>query len=144
MALIVNRDMDVSEKRIILNANFGALATGTSAPIGIVPFPAQVKGIFEGALGLSGSPTHQVVIHRFIPGAGQTVITGLANALALTAFGTSGLQSASLVGSSILLQAGDILSLSTGGANSAANASTVQVVIEALQDQIQWQTVSNS
>lgn len=134
MARIVNRDLDQSERKLVIQSKIAPTVTGGTYQIGVVPFAAQVLGGYEAALGLSGAPTSQIKVQRFIPGTGVTVITGIFNALTLTAYGTSGLQGHSLVGASFLLMPKDLLFCETGGTNAAVNSTAIAVVIQALED----------
>lgn len=134
MSKIVNRDLDQSERKLVIQNKVSPTVTGASYHIGVVPFPAQVLAGWEAAFGLSGAPTGQIQVHRFIVGTGVTIITGIFTASAPSAFGTSGLFGHSLVGASFLLQPKDVLTYVTGGANTALAETTVAVVIQALQD----------
>jgi hypothetical protein len=93
-------------------------------------------GVSAIAVGISGSPTSQLAVERFVVGAGLTVFA-LGGALTHTAIGTSGAQGFSLpaAGNSLLsLAAGDLLTVQTGGANTAAKVLHVTAVVKALQD----------
>jgi hypothetical protein len=91
-----------------------------------------------GVFGVSGAPSVQLNVDRFIAGVGFTTIilaTGTSNTPA--AFGTSGVSSAVLAtaGSTLRnLLANDVLVLTTGGTNAAANAIVGAVVIRPIQD----------
>lgn len=136
---LVNRDKDVSEQQLEWHLPIAtAIATGLTLPVARVPYSAQaVQAHFE-AVGISGSPTVNLEVHRFIVGTGITQISGLMQAsITLQALGTSGPQAASLAvsGSSLLnLQQGDVLVWKSGGANSSVNAASVTIVVKALQD----------
>lgn len=134
---VTNRSLDASEQRKVLGAAYGAVATGATLHACIVPFNSTLEGIRVAAEGLSGAPTYAMRIQRFIAGAGITAIAGGATTLTATAFGTSGLQSMVLAaaGSTLLnLLAGDIITLTSGGANTAATNLSVSVVVKATQD----------
>lgn len=133
---IVNRDLDVSEQKLVLNAAIGLATTGTSLPVAVVPYPGIIRNIQVAALGLSGSPSWTFQIHRFIPGTGFTAIA-CAGALTVANYGTSGIQGVSLVASgSTLLNviANDVISIATATANTASLYSAVSVAIQATQD----------
>ena len=135
MAKIVNRDLDGSEQQKIISVSARNTVTGTSQPLGLVAFPCQVIAAREAAYGVSGSPTHRIDVTRFIVGTGITVITTLFNVTPVTAFGTSGAYGMSLVGGgSLFLQAGDLLSLTPGGAGSAVIQTNIDIVVQAIQD----------
>lgn len=145
MAKIVNRDLDSSQQKDVLQAVARNTVTGTSQMLAVVPYPAQCLGAWEAAVGISGSPTHRIDVMRFIVGTGVTVITGLFNVTPATAVGTSGVFGMSLIGgSSFLLQTNDVLFLTPAGANSAVVQSNINIVIAAIQDIKQTHGLSNS
>ncbi len=135
---IVNRTLDSSEQRKDIVMSYGAIATGVTSVIAIVPWPCVLEKAQFAAFGVSGSPTATIVVQRFITGTGFTAIS-LSGANALPAFGTSGVIAvgASLLatGSTLLqLQANDVLSLLSGGANSAVTNLGIGVVLRPIQD----------
>ena len=103
----------------------------------VIPYPATLDGVRVAAAGISGTPTYDLRVLRFIAGAGVTTIAGGATTLTGVAVGTSGIQSMVLAssGSTLLnLLAGDMITLTSGGANSAVTGLNVSVVVKALQD----------
>lgn len=134
---ITNRAKDSSEQREVFEAHYALTATGVTIPVCVVPFASTLDAVRVAAHGLSGSPTYQLAVNRFITGAGLTTMTAAATLLTATAFGTSGLQSVVLAasGSSFLnLMAGDVVFMASGAANTAVNSISVAVVLKALQD----------
>lgn len=135
---IVNRSLDTSEQKFIVDATFRDTTTGQSAfAICRVPFAAQLVQGHAMAIGISGTPASQLKVHRFIVGSGYTnfVVGGACTHSA--AFGTSGFQTFSLPasGSSLLdLTAGDVLAIDTSGTNAAAKVLSVSFVLQATQD----------
>lgn len=147
---IVNRAKDVSEQKDVISVKLGALVTGTSHLACALPSPGILAAIDVAADGVSGAPTWQFNLLRFIPGAGQTAIAVGVSTLAVVAYGTSGIQQ--VAGSSMggypsalpalapqsstlaIVQAGDLLQIVTGGANTAVNSSVVSVVVKKTQD----------
>lgn len=141
-----NRDKDVSEQKqsytVTKSGSLGGttlsiFTTAATCQIMVVPYPAELKALSVSAQGCSGALNGQVKIHRFIPGAGVTYITGIGASLTIPEFGTSGSLSASLVasGSTILnLLSGDILFFHAGVANTAAESVTFGITLKALQD----------
>jgi hypothetical protein len=142
---LVNRDKDVSEQKEVLQAHLGAVVTGASIMSVMIPYPAILDAIDVAAQGVSGLPTWQFNILRFA--GGLTAIAVGVSTLAVQTLGTSGVQQVagfSAVGvlpalapqSSTLavLQAGDVISIVSGGANSAVGESVVAVVIKKTQD----------
>lgn len=135
---IVNRDLDASQQKEVLSFNQVAdIATGVTVQAVQVAYPASLLGIQVAASGVSGTPTYSFGIGRFIVGSGYTFITGGATTITARNMGASGPVAASLAsaGSSLLqLQAGDVLTLVSGGSNSAVKQLSVAFVIQALQD----------
>jgi len=134
---IVNRDLDASQQNYVVDvvAN-GVLGTGASVVACIVPSPGQLLEFKVTGAGLSGTPTYNVEIQRWTS-AGLTVINpGSAITLPI-AFGVSGpaLGATYAANSSLAaLQAGDLLSIKTGGANTAVLNLAAAFVIKATQD----------
>lgn len=134
---ITNRALDASEQRKNFAASYTAVATGTTLLALTVPFNSTLEAIKVSAQGLSGSPTYDLRVWRFIVGTGVTTIAGGATTLTAVAMGTSGPQSMVLAasGSSFLnLLSGDVLTLTSGGANTAVTGLAVGVCIKAIQD----------
>lgn len=135
---IVNRDLDSSQQVL----NFGAVvptATGLSGAVTgqnicFVPCAAQFVGGGIAAKGLSGSPNVSLWVSRFIAGTGHTNIC-IGASLVLNTFGVSGGQTFAAVTSGITaMQAGDVISLVNGAANTGADYVCVTLAIKALQD----------
>lgn len=160
---VFNRSKDVSEQRerfyIPMNGNVG-IATGTSTwtgviPTGvtmtamIVPYPCTIDEAQISAWGLSGTPQYTLAVNRFIAGTGFTtwnIAQGTSNTPAAYgtsgagAFGTSTLGWSGMVflnaaGSTLNnLVANDLLTVTTGGANTAAVSVCVGIVLKPIQD----------
>lgn len=143
---IVNRDLDSSQQQNVLSRTIDrSLSAGASANIvtpgvqtGItyvvanVPYPSQLSAGAVGSYGVSGSLVLSLWLYRFAGGFTSIV---LGQTLAVTAYGTSGMQGLSIIGgSSYLLQQGDQLAVYAQGSGAAADQATVSVVIKALQD----------
>lgn len=142
---IQNRDNGLSQQREVLSlAPRGAsfIATSASYALGIIPYPCAVQAAFFAAYGLSGSPQYMVRAQRWL-GTGVTVIDlGISNITVAIAPGISGgaqgWSGLRTLGSSLLLlQAGDILSLVSSGANTAAADVAVSLVVQKVQDIVQ-------
>ena len=143
---IVARDLDVSERKFVLEFKTSKLMngattipTGATLLVGIVRFPAEIQSIVIYGQGNSGVPAMVPDILRFIPGAGFTAITGLVagSTILLPNYGTSGAVSASLVAAgSTLLQclAGDVIQVRVAGTNTATTDLDIMVVVKKLQD----------
>lgn len=131
---IVNRDLDSSQQVV----NFSELVQNTTvgSSYGLVVVPCQMQLVGAGVIskGLSGAPNLSLWIERFIAGSGYTAIN-VGASLVAQAFGTSGGQTFNCAsGVTWQLQAGDVVSLATAGANTAALSHTVTLALKALQD----------
>lgn len=134
---IVNRNFSGSEQREVWHDNTGVLATSVTRPFYIAPFNCALEQIKVAATGISGSPTWQFSIDRFITGVGLTTISTFATLLSVQAMGTSGVQSVVLAsaGSTLLqMQSGDMLKYVSSGSNSAVTAASITAVVQVLQD----------
>lgn len=144
---IVNRDLDPSQQSIVVeqtvyggvavSASLGlftpGVATGRTYVIAEVPGPMQLVAAQAAAFGVSGSPAHSLWVYRF--SGGFTSLGAIGQTLAVQGYGTSGAQAFSLfAGTSILLQAGDLIALYTQGSNAAVDSVTVSLVLKATQD----------
>ena len=138
---IVNRDLDSSLQKLVVNCNWGGaltacVGTGATLVAHVVPFPSTLKAVEASIMGISGSPVVNIEVHRMTSG-GYTQIAGGMTNLALQVIGTSGPQAGVLAaaGSSFLaLTTNDVLVVKTSGANSAVNYLNVQFVLQSLQD----------
>ena len=138
---ITNRTLDVSEEQVQIQAAYQTVATGVTMLAAMIPYPAILKQVKVAAQGISGSPTYNLRVWRFIVGTGVTTIAGGATTLAGVALGTSGIQSMALAaeGSTLLtLLAGDVITLTSAGSNAAVSGIDVACVIQATQDIKSW------
>jgi len=138
---ICNRDLGFSEQEKLLGDAYGALATGVTVPVATVPWPCTIQSAKVAAFGISGTPTVALTIQRFIVGSGVTSYLGGFTTLTMQAAGTSGVQSvvtAAAGSTALLLQTGDVIMATTGGANSAVTGLQVSVVVQATQDIRSW------
>ena len=132
---IVNRDLDSSEQKRVVNIKLGGTVTGSTYLLHVVPSQSRLVAAVQAAEGISGSPVHSLWLYRFNAGAGLTNIV-LGSTIPVTAYGTSGAAtfSVSAAGMTNPLQAGDALVLFVQGANSAVSGCAVGLAIQALQD----------
>ncbi len=131
---INNRSFDPSEQREVKTAAIGAVTNAGVYQAYVCPRPQLVEQIKVGSLGISGAPTVNLQVQRFITGTGATLIGALTATLTLAALGTSGLQTVTYQ-ASLVLAAGDVLHLTGGGGSGAAMADvTVTTVVKNLQD----------
>lgn len=132
---IQNRSLEDEQKKELHCSLIRETTTAESDIIFHAPHPMTVDSAKLSAVGLSGSPTAQLQIQRFVTGAGQTTIA-LGPAVSLVAVGTSGPQSFSF--SSTALQAGDQIVATHAGANAAAAQLAIALVVEATEDIKSW------
>jgi hypothetical protein len=132
---IVNRNKDVSEQLEVVRATAETTVTGKASLVGRMPYAATIVRGSLSAVGLSGSPTAQFAIRRFVTGAGETLIP-LGAALALVATSTSGPQSYTF--SATALIAGDMIAVSHAGTNAGVEQLGVAVVVQAIQSIKSW------
>jgi len=138
---IVNRDLDSSSQRVVINSSHGFAAgvvgTGVTLTCALVPWPSTLDAVRVGAFGLSGAPAVALSVNRLIVGTGFTTMTLGMTSLTVPAFGTSGMGSGVLAASGnslLVLQAGDLLCLTTSGAATAAIGYVASFVLKATQD----------
>lgn len=130
---IVNRDLDASQQRDILSTKLGTVVTGASAMLVPVGWPCTLQGYFAGGLGLSGNPTIQLQVIRNVSAGLTTLNIGTGGTL--LAFGTSGINLHGYSGGvSFALLKDDLLSITTGTANTASLASMHAFVVQRAQD----------
>jgi len=138
---IVNRDLDSSEKKIVVNCSYRAVATGQTITAFVVPCAAELETVRSACQGLSGSPIISLYKGAFVAGAGLTMTAVGVSGIALAAVGTSGIQGASILpasgSTSIQFSAGDVVFLNTTGSNAAADSLSVVLVLKKLQDIVQ-------
>ena len=132
---IVNRSKDSTEQYELRNMNLKNTVTAKSDAVVHMPFPGTIIRGRLSAVGLSGTPTAQLAIKRFVTGAGETLIP-LGAALTLQAVSTSGPQAYTF--STTSLQAGDCIVCTHAGTNAATEQLNVALVIQATQDIRSW------
>lgn len=152
---IFNRTLDSSEQRKTIptvvsvpNGTSHIIPTGVTSIIATIPFNCVLDEAQMVALGVSGSPTVQLTVNRFIAGTGLStfiVATGTSNipasygtsgagAFGTSLFGTSGMILAASGSTLLNLLANDVIVLSFGGANSAVNDLCINLVVRPIQD----------
>lgn len=111
------------------------VAVGNTLMIAVAPFPAQVAALQVIGFGLSGTPAMNLDVTRY-NAAGVTTITGVISAYTVLG-ATISAQAGATVSSGaslVQLQANDVISLRSSGANTAATSLAVTLVLQALQD----------
>ncbi len=138
---IVNRALDSSQQELEFYSTYGAFSTGASnapavVPIAMIPYASNLVAARVSATGLSGAPTLDLSITRFIVGSGSTSYLGGFTTLTFVGIGTSGMQSVTIAaaGSTALsLFAGDVIYGSVAGQDSAISRMSVSIVVKATQ-----------
>lgn len=131
---IVNRDLDVSQQPKVIHTTIGALATGITTLVALVPNACAVVSAGLKAFGLSGSPQYSLNVLRATTN-GPTLI-----GLGMTLTGVGGLSAAAQnftligAGASVPLQMGDVLMLNSGVSNTAVTGLILTTVLQPLQD----------
>jgi hypothetical protein len=137
---IINRTQDISEQKDLIAGSFLNVGTGATVLIHKAPRAQVITDAKCSTVGISGAPTLQLALERFVVGAGLTHIS-IGGALTAANLSTSGSQTFSLpaTGSSLLnLAAGDVLCMVSGAANAAAVQYMVDVVVQNVQDIKTW------
>lgn len=132
---IINRTFEASEQQRDISRNIEDTVTSTSDQFYHAPHALEIQSAVACAEGISGSPTAQLQIQRFVTGEGETQIA-LGPALSLQSVGTSGPQSFSF--SSTALQAGDQVVVAHAGSNAAVDQLQISLVVKATQDIKSW------
>lgn len=143
---IVNRDLDPSQQKdVVVYCSNGAVATGVTKFISVVPYPAVLQSLAAAAHGVSNAMQVAFNLERFTS-AGVTVIPlGISN-LVLQNFSVSGalgFSGLAAAGSTLLnLQYGDVLSMTTSVANGNALDLSLELVLKKVQDIVSMNQVS--
>lgn len=130
---IVNRDLAPSQQVRVVDRNFGLVATGVTAMVCIAEAPCQVFAGGLKAYGLSGSPVWSFSILRSTAGL-TTLGLGATVTLVDGASLVQGISFSLGSTSSLFLQTGDQLIVTTGVANTAALQAQVNVCLKFTQD----------
>jgi hypothetical protein len=133
---IINRSLDSSEQQWLAFQNLNVTVTGKSDAVVQVPQAGTIISTKLAGVGLSGTPTAQMAIRRFVTGAGQTLIP-VGPALTVLASSTSGPQSYSY-SLTVNLLAGDTVCVTHGGTNAGLEQLNASMVIQAVQDIKTW------
>lgn len=145
---IVNRTNDATEQRKSFDLIAAATATGVTLTVGLVPWPCVLDVAQLAIWGASGAPSFALAVNRFIAGTGFTTIvlaTGTSNipaefgtsgpgAFGASLFGASGMVIAAAGSTLLNLLQNDLLTLTTGVANTAVKGLAVSVALRPIQD----------
>lgn len=130
---IVNRDLDPSQQPRVLHTIVGALATGITTLIALVPNSSQLVAAGLKAFGLSGSPVYSLNVLRATAD-GPTLI-GLGATVTAVGGLSAAVQGFSItLGATVPLQRGDLIILQSGAANTAVTGLALTTVFKPLQD----------
>lgn len=132
---IVNRTLDSTEQTKDIFTNLEDTVTATSDQVYHAPHGMEIQGARICAEGLSGAPSMQLQIQRFVTGAGETQIP-LGAALVMVAVGTSGPMTYTF--STTTLMAGDQVVATHAVANTGADQMSIALVVKATQDIKSW------
>jgi hypothetical protein len=148
---IVNRNVNSSgEREAFTWTSQAAVNTGATGTLVSMPYAGSLDFVAMTATGVSGSPTIQLNVTRFVVGAGSTVFS-VGPATPLVNFGTSG--PVFLVGTSTIaygasipalgstlttLQPGDYISFIMAGANSAVTSLVITPVLRPIADYVKY------
>jgi hypothetical protein len=127
-----NRSLSPSQQCEVLHRNLGATATGVTTLIALVPYQAQVVAGGMKVFGLSGTPVYSFSVIRTVA-AGLTSF-GLGATVTAADGATFALGISFTAGASVLLQAGDMIALNSGVANTAITGGQLALAIKPLQD----------
>lgn len=135
---IVNRTLDSSEQRKVIGQRYGAVATGSTVIVSVIPYPCVLEKAQIAAFGHSGAPSYTLYVNRFITGSGFTTFA-VSGAQLPPAFGTSGVPSVGMsllaAGSSLLnLLANDVVTATAGVANTNVLGLSIDLVVRPVQD----------
>ncbi len=137
---VINRTEDQSLQRVALDVVLnGSQTNGETGVLAPVPFPCFLEAAQLAFFNPTAQVTFQLVVNRFIVGAGFTTIL-LGSTFTPIAFGTSGVATRGLSlppsGSSLLsLMTNDLLGYQVGGGSTAAIYGTFgSFVVRPVQD----------
>lgn len=154
---LINRDNDPSEKKeweFYFNGNSLGIPVGSTLFItGPMPYPYQIQSAVAYALGMSGAPQLAFGIFRPLPvnaslspGGGNTVMLyGFSNMVVPNGYSGSlpGYSGLAPQNSTLLIgNAGDILTATTIGANTACTQLFIQIVWKKTQDIVSHNGIS--
>lgn len=130
---IVNRDLDSSQQPAVVYKEVGALATGVTTLIALIPNSCQVVAAGLKAYGLSGAPQYSLSLFRATTN-GPTLI-GLGATVTAVGGLSAAFQGFSItLGATVFAETGDVLCINSGVSNTAVTGLSVAVALKPLQD----------
>lgn len=130
---IENRDLSPNQQRDHYAFATGAVGTGGTATLLLVPYPSNLVAAAMFPYGVSNTPTATFDVTRF-NAAGATTITGIVTTQTLTGATIPTGFTVSTGVTATQLQANDLITLRLAGTNSNALSTNVMLVLQALQD----------
>ncbi len=135
---IVNRTLDASEQKEAFSVTQEALINSDVMNVKIIERPCTIQQVRSTCLGISGAPTGQLRVNRFGSG---TFVVGMS--FLIPSYGVSGAMAAlslPAAGATTLnLLKDDLLYVTVGGGTgAAADAVTLEVVVQNIQDIKSW------
>lgn len=143
---VINRDLDASQQKEVIDLNLGAVATGVTKYLYVAPFPGTLQSARFAAQGVSNAM--QVAFSKvvFIAGAGSTAIgMGISNMVLqnTSVSGVIGYSGLAAQGSTLLnFNQGDVIQAVTSVASGNATDLVLQLVIKKTQDYVQHNGVA--
>lgn len=132
---IVNRDNHPSEQKVVINAQLGAMATGVTRFVAVMPYPCALESVRAAAAGVSNAM--QLAFEK-ITGAGSSgVAMGISNMVLQnrSVSGVVGFSGLAAQGSTLLqMNTGDTLQVISSVSNGNATDLTLEFVVKKLQD----------
>lgn len=130
---IENRDLGTAQQRDLFSVNIGALATGATAALLVVPYPANLIAGAVAATGVSNVPTLTLEVTRYNT-AGVTTLGSIAAALTVVGATVPVSFTMNTGASAVQLQRGDIVVAREGGTNANVTSAAIVLVTRCLQD----------
>jgi len=139
---ICNRDMGASQQQDVYNVSLGAVGTGVTKYLAVMPYPCTMQSVRSAAQGLSNALT---IAFEVIRGAGSSGIAIGISGMVLQNRSTSGVVGFSglaAAGSTLLsFQAGDVVQVISSGANGAVSDLVLEMVVQKTQDFVSYNGV---
>lgn len=141
---IVNRDLDASQQKEMVQVNLGAVATGATRFCAIIPYPCTLQSVRNSAAGVSNA---MQVAFEVIRGSGSSGIPiGISNMVLQnrSTSGVVGFSGLAATGSTLLnLLAGDVIQVVTSVSNGNATDLLLEFVLKKSQDIVSYNGISS-
>lgn len=127
--------------------NSSLIQTGATILLEMMPYPGTIQSGLVAATGVSNAMQLALKIHRFVPGAGFTLISvGISNLVLqnVSTSGPIGFSGFAAAGSTLMnFLTGDILFLQTSVSNGAATSLVLELVVKKTQDIVSYNSISS-